>query len=321
MGRRKKTFEKFDFNKDELLSLFNKIKIDVTEASQKVLSSGKTVQCYTVTTKFDDNVVKQVEVSERYEVFDFAAFATDALEKIIKEFKISKYSYFIMGGIQEFRLFSDIVDIDGRQFQKTFYLLNSSDRTRTVNLDYGLYNEESDYHFISKNGTVNKRHYGGITEHIKEHVNFDASVFDEQVELLRDMARNNISLYNVREVVLRRDIDGTVKPSNHTKFDIYKKKIVDLYDAKKFQANTMCKIDRNWLLKPSIEMERTELANDESESNEYKIVFNCLDVFEKYVAIYATRDSFTIKTESEIFLKSTDFYIRQQRLEDILNSI
>ncbi len=324
MGRKKKTLEIFEYDKQKLVDIFNSIKITMGSSFTKTLASGKKVQSYIVSTEFKGEKVSEVEVSNRYEIFDFSKFATHALDELEKTFNIRSYTYLIIGGIQEFRLFSDEVDINGRKFVKTFYLLNSSDRLRKANLDYGLYCKESDYHFISKSVNIAKRHYNGITEHITENIVYDSNIFDEQIEILKEMSNSYISISNLHRVILNPDVsvtdgwwenvtDDNINKSNHTKFDIYKRKLIGLCEQKK-HIQTSTKYDAAELL----ETHSTDLMNKWDDKN---FGFNVLDAFEKYITLYATRDSFVIKTESEYFLRATDYYVREAKLRELLASL
>jgi hypothetical protein len=324
MGRKKKTLEIFDYNKQTLTDIFNSIKITMGDGFTKTLASGKKVQAYTVSTMFNGSKVSEVEVSNRYEIFDFSKFAINALTELEKSFNIKSYTYLIIGGIQEFRLFSDEVEINGRKFVKTFYLLNSSDRLRKTNLDYGLYCKESDYHFISKSVNISKRHYNGITEHISENIIYDSNIFDEQIDILKEMANSYITISNLHRVILNPSVEVTkewwneataenINKSNHTKFDIYKRKLIGLCEE-----NKHIQTSNKYNIVELLETHSTELMNKWGDIN---IGFNVLDVFEKYLTLYATRDSFVIKTESEYFLRANDFYVREAKLRELLASL
>lgn len=329
MGRNKKTVGFFEYKKEELVDIIKGVRIEVGNHYTKKSPTNKTLDYYEINTYFNDVLTETAEVSGRYEKFDFQSFALDVLDKITSVFNIKKYTYNIVGGVQEIRLFSDSVHVNGREYVKTFYILNSSNRKHILNIDYGLYCVGSDYHFISKLHSTNKRHYQGISQYVGENTIIkDGSVFDEQIELLKSLGENSMMFSHIRAIVLNKpildinnDVEnlnvsfGDVKSvSNHVKFDIFKRKLVELYDSKKYIAPSNSPITRSLLMENSINMENIDWGK-------YDISFNCLDAFEKYVSIYATRVSAVIKRESEVFLNASELYLRAEKLRYIMEQI
>ena len=106
------------YNKE---SLFNKIdKISIEQVNNQII------------TKYDNIVRSIVNVSKYYEIFDIKKYLKERIEFIEKNFNISKYNLIIKSGRQELTLLSDVVDINGTEFNKSFFILNSSPLTSKV---------------------------------------------------------------------------------------------------------------------------------------------------------------------------------------------
>jgi hypothetical protein len=67
---------------------------------------------------------------------------------IEKNFKISQYKIDIIGGKQYLQLISDKVEVGGVEFYKSFYILNSSDKSRRLSFNVGLYSENASCYVI-----------------------------------------------------------------------------------------------------------------------------------------------------------------------------
>ena len=124
------------YNKQELVDKINSISISLNEVGQ-------------VITKYRDRVVSISNVSKRYEIFDIKKYLLDKLELIEKNFNIVKYDFQIKKGIQYLTLLSDTVTIEGVEYHKSFFILNSSDKSRKLSFNAGLYSAAKDLYIIN----------------------------------------------------------------------------------------------------------------------------------------------------------------------------
>lgn len=259
-----------------------------------------------VITSKNGKELKRVDVSKRYGVFDFRPFVIRAIKKISKQFKIDSYFLDITGGIQYLVLLSETVKIEEDEYYKAFYILNSTDRTRILNVDFGLFCKTKNLSFISKKSSFNKKHYTDIKEFVDSNIDLNASIFDEQIKIITKMYDKHIALSKIREIILNADKKtGDINKSNHLKFDLFRKKLMKI--IKGDYTNAQSKI----LETPSIDMKITP---------ETDLLFDAHDVFEQYLLLYSTRDSYVIKKESEVILKMTKEMIRKRGLENLLNA-
>ncbi len=106
------------YNKAELFNYIDKIEVEKVNGQ--------------VITKYNGRVTQVANVSERYEVFDIAKYLKEKIELIEQNFTISKYQLQIRKGQQYLQLISDSVNIGGTEFYKSFYILNSTDKSRRL---------------------------------------------------------------------------------------------------------------------------------------------------------------------------------------------
>ena len=112
------------WNKEELLKELDKLSIERT---------GNTI-----VTKFDNRIIKTSNVSDIYEVFDFVSYLKEKIDIIESNFPIHKYNLQIWGGKQLLQLISEEVIIGEDKFHKSFYIINSTDKSRRLSFDLGL---------------------------------------------------------------------------------------------------------------------------------------------------------------------------------------
>ena len=114
-----------EYNKEELFDKIERLKVEKIGG--------------TVVTKYNDNVIRTVSVSPIYEVFDIVKYLKDKISLIENNFTIKEYGLRIKGGIQYLQLYSDEITIGGKKFIKMFNILNSTDKTRKLSFNTGLY--------------------------------------------------------------------------------------------------------------------------------------------------------------------------------------
>lgn len=279
-----------DYKKGELFDKIDKISIE---------SSGSQV-----VTKWDDRVISVANVSPKYEIFDIKSYLKDKINLIEKNFDIKKYLFSLKGGIQEVILLSDEIEIGGVIFQKSFFILNSSDKSRKLNFNAGLFSKDKDFYLISKvnNVGLTKKHLRGVTQAAEEAIeNINDETFVEQISLIENLVDHKIKLSKVKEVL----VDNENVNANHLKFDSFKSQIIwQSYRNKYKLTDGQMRILRT----PSISL---KISTDQD------FYLDAMVVFQTYLKIFSNQDSHVIKRETEKIMKITQFSIRNQILESL----
>ena len=145
----KRKFQPYD--KQKLLAQIDLISIELVENQ--------------VITKWGSTVLSVTQVSNRYEVFDIKSYLKSKIDLIEKNFQITKYYFRLTKGVQELTLLSDTIKIEGVDFHKSFFILNSSDKSRRLSFNAGLYCDSKDFYVVSsiKNLGLTKKHLKGVT--------------------------------------------------------------------------------------------------------------------------------------------------------------
>jgi hypothetical protein len=280
------------FNYNELVSKINDIKIDL--------------QGDEVVTYFAGREISRKRVSDRYEIFDFKPFTIKCIDSILKNYPIYNYSLSVVGGRQEIRLFSEPISINGENFYKAFYLINSSDKSRALNFSYGL--KHKDFNFISKKNSIYKKHYKGITEYTNENVDINDETFQEEIEILKEIIGQKIMLRDAQKIITESEVfkDGKKSLQNNfisfiNKLYIDSKGLIDDNDRKKLYISPF-----SYNNKIENILENGDISIDS------------FLVFKTYLKLFTTRDSSIIKRESERIKKLTIKGKRTKVLEEIL---
>ena len=278
------------YNKQELLERINQIDI------QKVGD--------TVVTKYRDRVLRVVGVSGRYEIFDIAKYLKDKIDLIEKNFTITKYRFTLTRGVQYLELLSDSIEINGQKYHKSFYILNSSDKSRRLSFNAGLYCEDANFYIISnvKNVGLTKKHLKGVTQAAEEaSEGLNGETFDEQVEALQSIVGHRVAFSKIRQIILG---DGEITQIAHRKFDAFKNTLRWARTANGITA------EQSRLLSRSSEyIKSIEQADD--------FYIDAFSVLQSYLKIFSKEDAHIIKNETERIMKITQWAIRNAALESI----
>jgi hypothetical protein len=277
-----------NYNKAEL---FNSIeKIEVQKINNQVI------------TKYGGKVVRVANVSNRYEIFDIVKYLKDKIELIEKNFTISKYQLSITKGQQYLQLISESVNIGGTDFYKSFYILNSTDKSRRLSFNVGLHSEK--YYLIGVNNVgLSRKHLTGVTEAADvASEDLTGETFDEQIEALQNIVGHRIQFSKIREIILgdKEEIPGV----NHRKFDAFK--------------NSIRYADSDRLVTLTKE-QRSQLYTDSERMKEVKEDFylDAFWVFGAYMRLFNRQDSHVIKNETERIMKITQWAVRNNVLESL----
>jgi len=282
-----------EYNKSEL---FNKIDaIEISQIGDQVV------------TKYFNHVINTSTVSRLYEIFDIRAFLKSKITQLEANFNITNYRFVMKRGTQELTLLSDSVEIGVTKFHKAFFILNSTDKSRRLNMNMGLFREDNNSYLVSsiRNMSLSKKHLKGVTKMAEEiSQTIDVETFDEQIASIKSLIGERVMLSEIRKIIVDKDLKV-----NHQKFDAFKNSI-------RFSATDrlsgLSKSELAVLMTPS---DKLELNQHNDFSIEAFKVFNC------YIQIFSRQDSYVVKKETEKILKITQCFIRDEKLNQLLELI
>lgn len=275
-----------EYNKSELFNQINKISIE------KVNNQ--------VFTKFDNRIVKVANVSNRYEVFDIVKYLKDKIEVIESNFNISKYRLIITNGQQYLQLLSDTVNIGGIQFYKSFYILNSTDKSRRLSFYAGLHSDS--YYLIGANNVgMSKKHLTGVTQSAEDaSLALSGETFNEQIESITQLIGHRIQFSKIRQVILGDKEE--IPQINHRKFDAFK--------------NSIRFADSDGVIRLTSEQRRQLYNTSESmKSVEHDFYVDAFWAFGVYMKLFNKQDSHIIKNETDRIMNITQWAVRNSALE------
>lgn len=278
------------YNKEELFNLIDKISI---ERNANI-----------ITTKYDNRVINTTEVSNRYEIFDIVKYLKDKINVIESNFPITMYKLEVKGGKQTLQLISDKVEIGGVDFYKSFYILNSTDKSRRLSFNIGLRSESKDFYLVGNNASLVKKHLKGVTQAAEDaSLSIDAETFNDQLESINSLVGHRIKFSKLREIILDNDNFDDVSKISHRKFDAFKNSI---------RWSTRVTLDnnqRNFLYTPSDRM--CEFPDN------LDFFVDAFYAFQLYLTIFNRQDANVVKKETEKIMKITQWSVRNSILESL----
>jgi hypothetical protein len=278
-----------NWNKEELLNEIEKISIERTDSQ--------------VITKYNGRVIKVANVSKIYEIFDIVQYLKDKIELIEANFQISKYNLIIKGGRQSLELLSDTIQIGDHQFYKSFYIINSTDKSRRLSFNVGLRSKTKNFYTVSAtNISLSKKHLRGITKIANDaSEKLDIETFTEQIESISNLVGHKISFSKIREIILG---EGDIAKINHRKFDAFKNSI-----RWNSELNDISKESRNMLYTHSESLKEVP--------RELDFYIDAFSVFSIYLGIFGREDSHIVKVETERIMNMTQWAVRNSILESL----
>jgi len=212
-------------------------------------------------------------------------------------------------GTQELILLSDNVDINNATYYKSFFILNSTDKSRRLNLNLGLYRSDNTYLISGVNNmSLCKKHLTGVTKAAEEvSDSIDGETFDEQIESIKSLVGESVMFSKLKEIIVDKN-----QTTNHSKFDAFKNQLSYLWVPPNSSSTSKLKLTNSqysMLRTPSDKLNIT-LQND-FPVDAY-IAFNC------YISIFRNQDSYVVKKETEKILKVTQCFIRNEKIAQIL---
>ena len=280
------------YNKQELIDKIDRISIE---------REGNII-----ITKYDGGVINATPVSNRYEIFDIVKYLKSKIDMIEKNFTISKYSFKMTSGRQYLQLISDKIEVGGLEFYKSFYILNSSDKSRRLSFNVGLYCETKNFYVVGvKNVGLVKKHLTGVTQAAEVATDgLNGETFNEQVDAMNSLVGHQIAFSKIREVILGDKKE--IPKINHRKFDAFKNMIrYEVSDGKL----KLTKSQHDILFKES------DKINTISPLEDFNL--DAFKAFQIYLRIFNRQDSHVIKIETDRILKMTKWAIRNAVLESL----
>jgi hypothetical protein len=277
------------YNKQDLFK-----KIDAIE----IVQSGKVV-----ITKYFGRVINNTNVSDRYEIFDIRSFMKSKIDYIESNFNITFSNLRVRGGIQELILLSDQVEIAGINYYKAFFILNSSDKSRRLSMNLGLYQADNGTYLVSniKNFSLITKHLKGITDKAEVAAqNIDVETFDEQINSIRSLVGERVMMSQVRNIIVDKD-----QKVNHNKFDALKNSL-------RWNSKKLTKEQVAFLMTPSEKLNITP---------EIDFSLDAFHIFLAYMNVFRNQDSYVVRKETEKILKITQCFIREDKLAQLLDML
>lgn len=278
------------FNKSELVEKINKL--DVYKDGENVV------------TTYNSKIIEVCKVSKIYEIFDIKNYLLSKIDEISSAFKIESYSLSIRGGIQELTLYSETIIIAGDEYTKSFHILNSTNKTRKLNVNIGLVRRKDNSKCISsiENLSVCRRHYVGITQIVEDlSTTISENSFTSQAKSIESLIGKKVMLSNVYEVM----IEGGKTKVAIDKFDKLKYNLVYSND----------KIDNL-----SDSQRKTLLSGTKyrpiNEDNDFMV--DAYKVLMCHIKNFKYQDSYLIKVECDRIFKINQCLVRMDVIDDIL---
>jgi hypothetical protein len=254
-----------------------------------------------VVTKYFGNVINTTPVSNRYEIFDIRSFMKSKIDYIESNFNITFSNLRVRGGIQELILLSDEVEIAGINYYKAFFILNSSDKSRRLSMNLGLYQADNGTYLVSniKNFSLITKHLKGITDKAEVAAqNIDVETFDEQINSIRSLVGERVMMSQVRNIIVDKD-----QKVNHNKFDALKNTL-------RWNSKKLTKEQVAFLMTPSEKLNITP---------EIDFSLDAFHIFQAYMNVFRNQDSYVVRKETEKILKITQCFIREDKLSQLLD--
>ena len=207
------------YDKDNIFNTLDKLELSRTDNN--------------IITKFDNRLISNTLVTNKYELFDFPNFAKEVVGEIENYFTPEKYTLRITQGQQELRLIGEEVLINGDRYSKMFNILNSTDKSRALQLNIGL------IRFICSNGMViaaddeyagfKTKHFtatmpGKVKDFVEKLDNFEMSI-NTQCQIIENLQGKFVSFKELAQK-LALDENGIMNESRSLKLRAFAKKLI-----------------------------------------------------------------------------------------------
>lgn len=253
-----------------------------------------------VITKYDGRVTQVANVSSRYEVFDISKYLKEKIRLIEKNFTILKYRLRIRKGQQYLQLISDTINVGGIDFYKSFYILNSTDKSRRLSFYAGLHTHNF-YYIGANNVSLSRKHLTGVNIAAEDaSKSLSGETFKEQILALENLLGHRVKFSNIRQVILGEA--EQVPLVNHRKFDAFK--------------NWLRYAASDGLIKLTTQQQsQLNTPSEKIKSIKEDFYLDAFWTFCSYLKLFSQQDSHIIKKETDRIIGITQWSIRNQALE------
>lgn len=186
-----------EFNKEEIANSIAPLEISQTEN--------------TVETSYNNSSTRVVPVSNRYKMVDFRKMVTNMMATIENVFTPVKHRVDIYRARQELILQGESIAINGDVYNKVIYLLNSTDKTKALQMNIGFVREKNHSGVIVNVNSTHKvhlsaRHFKGLNLQEKvasfmENLAHCDELFDKQAEKIIKLNYTNVKLSDIAEAL------------------------------------------------------------------------------------------------------------------------
>jgi len=248
----------------------------------------------TVTTTYDDKLLKETEVSNKYYTFNFPAFVGNILPEVENYFTPSNYLLRMVGGRQELRLIGEELKINGDTFYRMLSILNSTDKSRALQMNMGLLRLVcTNGAMVSVNGEVVQvkgKHYKASLpdkiENFSEGLQRFKTITNQQREVLSDLLGSKVSYRELANALVRNK-DNDVVESKVKKLSRFAGKLLTSDTDRLYKVTEE---QRNILLKPELVLHSKD--SGDIEIDKYT-AYNC------WTEMFRSNDTGKIKRECD----------------------
>lgn len=110
--------------------------------SQKIIENFNPLQVTQqndrVITSYNGSELCNVQVSDRYQIFQVGDFVNRMLPVIEDYFTPSRYIMNLYGGVQELKLYGESFKVNGETYYELLSILNSTDKSKALQINIGL---------------------------------------------------------------------------------------------------------------------------------------------------------------------------------------
>lgn len=249
---------------------------------------------HAVMTSYDDRLLKEAHVSDKYLMFDFPNFVGELIPRVENYFTPSNYLLRMIGGRQELRLIGEQMKINGEVFYRMLSILNSTDKSRALQMNMGL------MRLVCTNGMtvgvpnesiqIRGKHYKSSLPDKIEGFSIGIERFktitNNQKEIISDLLGKKVSYRTVANALVRNK-EGEVVDSKMKKLNRLASKLLT---SETDQLLNMSDEQRDLLNKPELVIYHKDKGDLELDA--YKL-FNC------YSEIFRANDTGKIKRECD----------------------
>jgi len=207
------------YNLNEIINMLNML--NITQHDNNIL------------TKYDNQIISNTTISNKYKFFNFSDFAKTIVNNIENYFTPEKYILNISKGQQELRLIGESIIINGDKYNKMFNIFNSTDKSRALGINTGI------IRYVCSNGmvigidndmsTLKVKHFKKLLSNkveifIKSLEQFNINI-QKQAEKIEKLNNNYVSFKTIAEKLIV-DKDGIISINKLMKLKLFANKIL-----------------------------------------------------------------------------------------------